>query len=49
MPLPAGHDLHGKLAGATIDVVPGMGHDLPAQLLDRYADGITAVARRAAR
>jgi pimeloyl-ACP methyl ester carboxylesterase len=47
VPLPAGHDLHRKIAGATIDVVPGMGHDLPAQLLERYAEGIATVARRA--
>jgi pimeloyl-ACP methyl ester carboxylesterase len=44
----AGHDLAARIAGATADIVPGMGHDLPQQLLPRFADGIAGVARRAA-
>ena len=40
MPLPNALDLHAKIAGASIDIVPGMGHDLPAQLLPRFASAI---------
>lgn len=32
------------IEGAQIDVVPGMGHDLPVQLLPRFADAIAGVA-----
>ena len=44
----AGQDLAARIKGARIDLVPGMGHDLPLQLLPRFADaiaGIAAVAR----
>jgi pimeloyl-ACP methyl ester carboxylesterase len=47
VPLAAGHDLKAKIAGARIDVVTGMGHDLPAPLWPRFADGIAAAAARA--
>ncbi len=46
VPVAAAHDLQRKIAGATIDIVPGMGHDLPLPLFERYADGISANARR---
>ncbi len=46
VPVPAAHDLQRKIAGATIDIVPGMGHDLPVPLLERYADGIAGNAAR---
>ena len=48
VPVAAGRDLAARIQGARIDLVPGMGHDLPAQLLPRFADaiaGIAAVAR----
>ena len=48
VPVAAGRDLAVRIKGARIDLVPGMGHDLPAQLLPRFADaiaGIAAVAR----
>lgn len=45
VPVAAGHDLARRIAGARSDIIPGMGHDLPLQLLQRYADGIAAVAR----
>ena len=48
VPVAAGQDLAVRIKGARIDLVPGMGHDLPAQLLPRFADviaGIAAVAR----
>ena len=48
VPVAAGQDLAVRIKGARVDLVPGMGHDLPAQLLPRFADviaGIAAVAR----
>ena len=45
---PAAHDLVSKIAGALVDIVPGMGHDLPLPLLPRIADGIAANAARSA-
>ena len=47
IPVAAGIDLAARIAGAAIDVVPGMGHDLPAALLSRFADAIRANADRA--
>ena len=47
VPVAAGHDLKAKIAGAQIDLVDGMGHDLPAPLWPRFVDGITAAAGRA--
>ncbi len=46
VPVAAGRDLHARIAGARADFIPGMGHDLPAQLLPRFADSIVANARR---
>jgi signal transduction histidine kinase len=47
VPIAAGHDLKAKIAAAQIDVIDGMGHDLPAPLYPRFADGLAAVAGRA--
>jgi pimeloyl-ACP methyl ester carboxylesterase len=47
VPVAAGHDLKAKIAGAEVDVVDGMGHDLPAPLWPRFVDGIAAAAGRA--
>lgn len=49
IPVEAGRDLARRIRGATLDLVPGMGHDLPAELLPRFADTIAANAARAAR
>ncbi len=46
VPVAAGHDLVTKIKGAVADTVAGMGHDLPAQLLPRFADSIAANAAR---
>lgn len=43
----AGHDLVARIPGAVADFVPGMGHDLPLQLLPRFAEGIASNAGRA--
>ncbi|MBX3643506.1 MAG: alpha/beta fold hydrolase [Rubrivivax sp.] len=48
VPVPAAHDLTKKIAGAEVDIVPGMGHDLPLALLPRIAEGIAQNAARAA-
>ena len=47
VPVAAGRDLEAKIAAAKIDLVEGMGHDLPAPLWPRFADGIAMAAGRA--
>jgi pimeloyl-ACP methyl ester carboxylesterase len=47
VPVAAGHDLAAKIKGAEIDVVDGMGHDLPKPLWPRFTAGITSAAGRA--
>jgi len=47
IPVAAGRELAQLIPGAMADWVPGMGHDLPVQLLPRFADTIAANARRA--
>ena len=46
VPVAAGRDLVEQIAGAEGDFIPGMGHDLPLQLLPRLAEGIAYNARR---
>ena len=46
IPVGAGHDLVHKIRGAVADIVPGMGHDLPLQLLPRFVEGIADNAAR---
>ena len=48
VPVAAGHDLAARIPGAVVDIVPGMGHDLPLELLPRFAEGIAENAARAA-
>jgi hypothetical protein len=40
----AAQDLARKIPGARIDVIEGMGHDLPVQLWPRFSAGVAAVA-----
>ena len=47
IPVAAGHDLAARIVGAQIDVVAGMGHDLPTELWPRFVAGITGAAGRA--
>ncbi|MDP3084145.1 MAG: alpha/beta fold hydrolase [Rubrivivax sp.] len=47
LPLAHGQDLLAKIPGAVADIVPGMGHDLPPQLLAHFAAGIADNAARA--
>jgi pimeloyl-ACP methyl ester carboxylesterase len=46
VPVAAARDLQRKIAGARIDVIDGMGHDLPPALWPRFVDGVAAVAGR---
>ncbi len=46
VPVTAGRELARLIPGAEADFIPGMGHDLPPQLLARIAQGITDNARR---
>ncbi|HDZ75767.1 MAG TPA: alpha/beta hydrolase [Aurantimonas coralicida] len=46
VPVQAGRDLAARIPGATLDIVEGMGHDLPRELWPRFADGISRVAAR---
>jgi len=48
VPVACGRDLVRRIAGTQADFVPGMGHDLPDALFDRFADGIRDNAARAA-
>lgn len=48
VPVPAAQDLASKIGSAELDLVPGMGHDLPLPLLPRIADGIAQNAARQA-
>lgn len=47
IPIASGMQLAQAIPGARLDSVPGMGHDLPAALWPRFADGIAAAAMRA--
>ncbi len=47
VPVAAGHDLAAKIPGAQLDLVDGMGHDLPVALWPRFAASIGAAAGRA--
>ena len=47
VPLACGQDLARRIAGAKTDFIPGMGHDLPEALLERFAQDITSSASRA--
>ncbi len=46
VPAAAGEELTHRIAGATLDLIPGMGHDFPLQLLPRFAQGMAVNARR---
>lgn len=49
IPVAAGRDLAQRIAGAQGDFIAGMGHDLPAALLPRFAEAMAANADRAGR
>jgi pimeloyl-ACP methyl ester carboxylesterase len=47
VPVAAGHDLAAKITGAQLDIIDGMGHDLPEPLWPRFVAGIAGAAARA--
>ncbi|MDQ6684736.1 MAG: alpha/beta fold hydrolase, partial [Pseudomonadota bacterium] len=47
IPVAAGRDVAARIPGATLDIIEGLGHDLPQQMWPRFADGIVTVAARA--
>ena len=47
VPVEAGRQLASLIPGAKLDLIDGMGHDLPIALWPRFADGISAAASRA--
>ena len=47
VPVAAGCDLGARIPGATLDVIDGMGHDLPKELWPRFVAGIAGAAARA--
>jgi pimeloyl-ACP methyl ester carboxylesterase len=47
VPAAAGSDLKAKIGAAEIDLIDGMGHDLPAPLWPRFVAGIATAAGRA--
>ena len=46
VPVEAGRALARDIEGAKLDLIEGMGHDLPEALWPRFADGIAAAAAR---
>lgn len=48
IPVRAAFDLKDKIAGAELEIIEGMGHDLPPALLPQLAQGILANVQRAA-
>jgi pimeloyl-ACP methyl ester carboxylesterase len=47
VPVAAGHDLAQHIPGARLNIIPGMGHDLPAPLLPTFSKMILQHAREA--
>ena len=47
VPLPGGEDTARSIAGAKLKTIPGMGHDLPLELVDEIANAIAEHARTA--
>jgi len=48
VPLAGGQDTAAHIKGAALKTIPGMGHDLPLELVDEIADAIADHARAAA-
>jgi pimeloyl-ACP methyl ester carboxylesterase len=47
VPVAAAHDLHAKITGSTLEVIEGMGHDLPPALWPRLAQAMLRAPRAA--
>lgn len=47
VPVEGGRDTHEAILGSELLVIPGMGHDLPLELIETIADAVAGVAARA--
>jgi pimeloyl-ACP methyl ester carboxylesterase len=47
VPVEGGRDTAANIKGAELLIIPGMGHDLPVELVDQIADAVADVAARA--
>ena len=47
VPVAAGIDLASRIADAKLDLISGMGHDLPSELWPRFVADISSAAGRA--
>jgi len=47
VPVEGGRDTAANIEGAELRIVEGMGHDIPLQLVDTFADAIVSAAERA--
>lgn len=47
VPVEGAHDTAANIKDADLLIIPGMGHDLPVQLVDQIADAIVGVSARA--
>jgi pimeloyl-ACP methyl ester carboxylesterase len=47
VPLAGGQDTAANISGAELIVVPGVGHEMPAAVLDVFVDGILSAVKRA--
>ncbi|PKB19197.1 pimeloyl-ACP methyl ester carboxylesterase [Novosphingobium kunmingense] len=45
VPVEGGQDTAAAIPGAQIRIIPGMGHDIPVELVDEIADAIAGIAR----
>lgn len=45
VPVEGGEDTAASIAGAKLHLIPGMGHDLPVELVEQVADAIAGVAK----
>ena len=45
VPVEGGQDTAAAIPGAQLKIIPGMGHDLPLELVDEVADAIAGIAR----
>jgi pimeloyl-ACP methyl ester carboxylesterase len=47
VPVEAAQEIAAKIPGAELIIVPGVGHNIPSQLTQTFADAITKGAQRA--